>query len=78
VSGSTCNGELAQLYDSIRCEMEFDEINKELEGLYKKYELLYRQKMGKSSLSTQSASSSMGTNSLAVVVPKRISKLFGV
>jgi hypothetical protein len=35
-----------QIYDSIRCEKEFDEINKELEGLYKKYELLYRQKMG--------------------------------
>ena len=33
-----------QIYDSIRCEKEFDEINKELEGLYKKYELLYRQK----------------------------------
>jgi hypothetical protein len=53
-----------------RCEKEFHEINKELEGLYKKYDLLYRQKMDKGNLSTQSASSSMGTNSsLSVVVP---------
>jgi hypothetical protein len=58
-----------QIYDSIRCEKEFDEINKELEGLYKKYELLYRQKMGDSNQNTQTTSSSMGTNSsLAAVV----------
>eukprot|EP00267_Zea_mays_P054664 XP_020407920.1 zinc finger BED domain-containing protein RICESLEEPER 2-like [Zea mays] len=59
-----------QIYDSIRCEKEFDEINKELEGLFKKYELLYRQKMGDSNQNTQTTSSSMGTNSsLAAVVP---------
>jgi hypothetical protein len=59
-----------QLYDLTRCEKEFHEINKELEGFYKKYDLLYRQKMDKGNLSTQSASSSMGTNrSLSVVVP---------
>jgi hypothetical protein len=34
-----------QLYDLTRCEKEFHEINKELEGLYKKYDLMYRQKM---------------------------------
>jgi hypothetical protein len=40
-----------------------------LEGLYKKYELLYRQKMGDSNQNTQTTSSSMGTNSsLAAVV----------
>jgi hypothetical protein len=60
-----------QIYDSLRAQKEIDAIDKELERLYKKYEVIYRRKISEHSPSNaQSASSSKDTsNSLASVVP---------
>lgn len=41
-----------QLYDAFRCQTELEEINIELEDIYKKYDLVYRQKNGDSSSNT--------------------------
>jgi hypothetical protein len=60
-----------QIYDSLRVQKEIDDINKELEMLYKKYELVYQRKISDHSPNnTQSTCSSKDTsNSLASVVP---------
>ncbi|KAJ1280364.1 hypothetical protein BS78_04G226700 [Paspalum vaginatum] len=59
-----------QLHDSSRCQKECEEINIKLEELYKKYEVLYRQKNGEGSSSAHSASISKDTSSdLASIVP---------
>jgi hypothetical protein len=59
-----------QLYDAFRCQTELEEINIELEDIYKKYDLVYRQKNGDSSSNTQSASIAKDVSSdLASIVP---------
>jgi hypothetical protein len=59
-----------QLYDAFRCQTDLEEINIELEDIYKKYDLVYRQKNGDSSSNTQSASIAKDVSSdLASIVP---------
>ena len=53
----------AQIFDPVRCEIEINDINQELERLYNKYEILNRQKMGDNGTNRQSTLASLDTTS---------------
>lgn len=61
----------AKMYDSLRCQREIEDIDKELERLYKKYETIYHRKLGETTPSNaQSSSSTKDTSSsLASIIP---------
>ncbi|XP_066363588.1 zinc finger BED domain-containing protein RICESLEEPER 2-like [Miscanthus floridulus] len=52
-----------QIFDPVRCEIEINDINQELERLYNKYEILNRQKMGDNGTNRQSTLASLDTTS---------------
>jgi len=63
----------AKIYGSLRFQREIEDIDKELERLYKKYETIYRRKLGESETTPSNAQSSSSTkdtsSSLASIIP---------